>query len=60
MSTKQEKSLIRQGLASISKGDATGLKKSIREALFAKVRRKLEEKEKVLAKTMFKEIKQDD
>lgn len=44
-----EKSHIRNALESISKGDATGLKKSIKEALLSKVRKALNLKEKEVA-----------
>jgi hypothetical protein len=52
MTAKNEKSLIRKALESISNGNATALKKNIKEALLSKVRRALNEKEKDLAKTI--------
>lgn len=52
MTAKNEKSLIRKALESISSGNATALKKNIREALLSKVRRALNEKEKDVAKTL--------
>jgi type III secretory pathway component EscV len=52
MTAKNEKTLIRKALESISNGNATALKKNIKEALLSKVRRALNEKEKDLAKTI--------
>lgn len=54
MSHKNEKSLIRKALLGISKGDARALKKFVNEALLAKVRRALSEKETEIAKTLVK------
>lgn len=55
MTAKNEKSLIRKALESISAGNATALKNNIKEALLSKVRRALDEKEKELAKTIIKD-----
>lgn len=52
MSNKNEKTFIKNALTSIAKGDATGLKKNIREALLSKVRRALNVKEKEIASTL--------
>lgn len=52
MSRKNEQAHIRQGLTHISKGNATGLKKHIREALLSKVRKALEKREKQIAKNL--------
>jgi len=52
MSNTKEKSLIRKALESISAGNATGLKNNIKEALFLKVRRALNLREKELAKKL--------
>lgn len=56
MSVTKEKTLIAKGLAAIAKGDARELKKSIKEALLSKVRRKLEQKEKEIAKSYLDDI----
>lgn len=47
-----EKSLIKRALDAISKGNAVELKKNIREALLSKVRRKINQKEKQMAKSI--------
>lgn len=52
MSNTKEKSLIRKALESISAGNATGLKNNIKEALFLKVKRALNLREKELAKKL--------
>jgi hypothetical protein len=50
MSTsKKEKNFVRKALESISAGNATGLKKNIKEALLLKVKKALHIKEKELA-----------
>lgn len=45
-----EKTLIRKALTAINAGNATALKKNIKEALLSKVRRALDKKEHELAK----------
>jgi type III secretory pathway component EscV len=57
MTAKNEKSLIRKALESISNGNATALKNNIREALLSKVRRALNEKEKEVAKNLIDKTK---
>lgn len=52
MSNSKEKSLIRKALESISKGNATGLKNNIKEALLLKVRKALNVREKQIAKNL--------
>lgn len=52
MAANNEKSFIRKALESISSGNATALKKNIREALLSKVRKALHEREKELAKSL--------
>jgi hypothetical protein len=52
MAANNEKSFIRKALESISNGNATDLKKNIKEALISKVRRALHEREKELAKSL--------
>ena len=52
MANNTEKTLIRKALESISNGNATALKKNIKEALLYKVRRALNAREKELAKTI--------
>lgn len=47
-----EKSLIRKALSAINSGNATALKKNIKEALLSKVRKALDKKEQELAKTI--------
>jgi hypothetical protein len=49
MSNSKEKNLVRKALESISSGNASGLKKNIKEALLLKVRKALNLKEKELA-----------
>jgi DNA-directed RNA polymerase specialized sigma subunit len=52
MTANTEKSFIRKALESISNGNATALKKNIKEALLSKVRRALDEREKKIAKSL--------
>lgn len=52
MATTKEKSSIRKALESISGGNASGLKKHIREALYSKVKRALRREEKKVAKSL--------
>lgn len=47
-----EKSLIRKALSAINSGNATSLKKNIKEALVSKVRKALDKKEKQIAKAL--------
>lgn len=47
-----EKSLIRKALTAINAGNATALKKNIKEALLSKVRKALDKKEQELAKNI--------
>lgn len=55
MSKNNEKSLVRAAIASISRGNAIGVKKNLREALFAKIRRAIQAEEKAIAKKFFNE-----
>ncbi|CAB4141175.1 hypothetical protein UFOVP410_14 [uncultured Caudovirales phage] len=50
MKKNNEKSLIKTALIAISKGNSALLKDSIKKALLSKVRRKINKKEKVMAK----------
>lgn len=50
--TSNEKKHIRKALESISIGNAAQLKRSIKEALFLKVRKALNIKEKEIAKSL--------
>ena len=52
MANNTEKTLIRKALESISNGNATALKKNIKEALLSKVRKALNKKEKEIAKNL--------
>ena len=60
MSQNKEKDFIRKGLASISKGDATSLRKNIKEAILSKVRRAVAIKEKELAKKLVQNVTDTD
>lgn len=50
MKKNNEKSLIKTALVAISKGNAALLRDNIKKALLSKVRRKINKKEKVMAK----------
>lgn len=56
MSKEKEISFIRKGIAAIAKGDARAMKKNIKEALFLKIREKLNQREKELAKSYLSNI----
>lgn len=47
-----EKSLIRKALTAINSGNASALKKNIKEALLSKVRKALDKREKQLAQNI--------
>lgn len=55
MSKNKEKSLIQAALTCISRNNAVGMKKNIREALFSKIRRAIAAKEKQVAKNFLDE-----
>lgn len=54
--TTKEINAIQRAISAIKVGNMVGLKKNIKEALLSKVRRKIDEHEKKLAKQMFKEL----
>ena len=55
MSQNKEKTFIHKALTAINKGDATALRKNIKEAILSKVRRAVAKREKQIAKSFLDE-----
>lgn len=55
MTNNKEKTFIHKALTAINKGDATALRKNIKEAILSKVRRAVAKREKQIAKSFLDE-----